>query len=145
VDDGCRCHRLVTPFSDNVHVRFSKPVRAGHPAPIWLPLSPAGDEALLPAGTRLADEARPTRQCFLLVNGGAQAEAAGCLVRRYAAGSFIGSVDASGRPAPTQGLTVRLTRRSRLVVFDAGRLAALVAADPAAVAAWDRVIAEADR
>ena len=40
----------------------------------WAPLEPAGDEAILPPGIRLADEARPGRQCFVLIEGTATVE-----------------------------------------------------------------------
>ena len=79
----------------------------------WQPLERAGDEAVLPAGTRLADEARPGRQCFVLIDGTAAVEAAGQRVRDLGAGAFVGSVDRAGRPAPPGGLTVRLLTRDR--------------------------------
>ena len=102
----------------------------------WQPLERAGDEAVLPAGTRLADEARACRQCFVLIDGTAAVEAAGQRVRDLGAGAFVGSVDPAGRPAPPGGLTVRLLTRSRVLVIDAMRLAALIDSDPAAAAAW---------
>lgn len=105
----------------------------------WQPLERAGDEAVLPAGTRLADEARPGRQCFVLIDGTAAVEAAGQRVRDLGAGAFVGSVDRAGRPAPPGGLTVRLLTRSRVLVIDAMRLAALIDSDPVAAAAWRRL------
>jgi hypothetical protein len=37
----------------------------------------AGDEAVLPAGSRLSDEERPGRQCFVILEGSATAERQG--------------------------------------------------------------------
>jgi hypothetical protein len=102
----------------------------------WQPLEEVGDEAVLPAGTRLADETRAGRQCFVLIDGTAAVEADGQRVRDLGAGAFVGSVDRAGRPAPPGGLTVRLLTRSRVLVIDAMRLAALIDSDPAAAAAW---------
>jgi CRP-like cAMP-binding protein len=95
-----------------------------------------GDEAVLPPGTRLADEGRPGRQCFLLLEGTAVVEAAGNRLRELGAGAFVGSVDEAGRPQPPAGLTVRLLTSSRVLVIDSDRLAVLIASDPAAAAAW---------
>jgi hypothetical protein len=102
-------------------------------------LERAGDEAVLPAGTRLADEARPGRQCFVIIDGTAAVEAAGQRVRDLGAGAFVGSVDRAGRPAPPGGLTVRLLTRSRVLVIDAMRLATLIDSDPVVAAAWRRL------
>jgi hypothetical protein len=43
----------------------------------WAALELAGDEAILPAGVRLADEHHRGRQCFVLIEGAATVEAAG--------------------------------------------------------------------
>lgn len=94
---------------------------------------------MLPAGTRLADEARPGRQCFVIIDGTAAVEAAGQRVRDLGAGAFVGSVDPAGRPAPPGGLTVRLLTRSRVLVIDAMRLATLIDSDPVVAAAWRRL------
>lgn len=98
-------------------------------------LSQAGDEAILPAGIHLADETGAGRQCFLLLDGSATAEAAGRLLE-LGPGTFIGSADAAGRPAAPRGVTVRLASRSRVLVIDTARLGGLIAADPAAAARW---------
>jgi hypothetical protein len=108
----------------------------GPAPPPWGPLERAGDEAVLPAGSRLADETRLGRQCFVLLEGAATVEAAGARLGDLGAGAFVGSVDRAGRPRPPSGLTVRLTARSRVLVIDAGRLAALIDADPVVAAAW---------
>ncbi len=99
-------------------------------------LPEAGGEAELPAGSRLADEVRPVRHCFLLIEGSAVAEAAGNRVVDLAPGAFIGSADQAGRPAPLGGLTVRLVTPARVLVLDADRLAALIDSDPEVAAAW---------
>jgi Cyclic nucleotide-binding domain len=102
----------------------------------WALLEMAGDEAILPAGIRIADETRPGRQCFFLIEGAATVEAGGTQLRELGAGAFVGSVDLAGRPQPPVGVTVRLAARSRVLVIDARRLAALVDSDPAAAVAW---------
>jgi CRP-like cAMP-binding protein len=103
----------------------------------------AGDEAVLPPGTRLADESRPGRQCFVLIEGRATVEAAGNRLRELGAGSFVGLVDADGRPLPLSGLTVQLATHSRVLVIDARRLAVLIDSDPAAAAAWRKMSQQA--
>jgi|SRR5579875_3267913 len=102
----------------------------------WALLATAGDEALLPAGVRIVTGTRPGRQCFLLIEGAAVLERADAPAAELGAGAFVGAVDQAGRPAPPTGIAVRLVARSRVLVIDAGRLAALVDADPAAAAAW---------
>jgi hypothetical protein len=104
------------------------------PEPSLLDL--VGDEAVLPPGTRLTDEGRRGRQCFLLLEGTAVVEAAGNRLRELGAGAFIGAVDTDGRPQPPAGLTVRLLTSSRVLVIDSDRLAVLIDSDPAAAAAW---------
>ncbi|HET9896651.1 MAG TPA: hypothetical protein VFQ44_17110 [Streptosporangiaceae bacterium] len=99
-------------------------------------LAEAGGEAELPAGSRLADEERPTRHCFLLIEGSAVAEAIGVRVADLASGAFIGSADQSGRPAPVGGLTVRLVTPARVLVLDADRLAALIDGDAEVAGIW---------
>jgi broad specificity phosphatase PhoE len=99
----------------------------------------AGDEAVLPAGTRLVDEARPGRLCFLLLEGTAAAEAAGQRVCELSAGAFVGAADPAGWPRPARGVTVRLLTPSRVFVADAGRLAALIRSDATAAAVWREV------
>jgi CRP-like cAMP-binding protein len=106
------------------------------PSPPWAALERAGDEAILPAGVRLTDEDRPGRQCFLLIEGAATVETAGRRIDGLAAGAFVGSADAAGRPLPPEGITVRLVSRCRVLVLDSRRLAALVDCDAAASAAW---------
>jgi hypothetical protein len=114
---------------------------AAEPTPeaSWAMLELAGDEAILPAGIRLADESRPGRQCFVLIEGSATVEVAGNRLRELGAGAFVGLVDQCGRPLPPSGLTVQLATRSRVLVIDAERLAVLIEADPAAAAVWRRM------
>jgi CRP-like cAMP-binding protein len=109
------------------------------PEPSWAMLELAGDEAILPPGIRLADEGRPGRQCFVLIEGTATVEAAGTRLRELGAGAFVGLVGDDGRPLPPSGLTVQLATPARVLVIDARRLAALVDSDPAAAAAWHRL------
>jgi 5-deoxy-D-glucuronate isomerase len=109
----------------------------------WALLELAGDEAVLPPGIRLADESRPGRQCFVLIEGKATVEAAGNRLRELGAGSFVGLVDADGRPLPLSGLTVQLATHSRVLVIDARRLAVLIDSDPAAAAAWRKMSQQA--
>ncbi len=109
----------------------------------WALLEPAGDEAVLPPGIRLADEARPGRQCFLLLEGRATVEAAGNRLRELGAGAFVGLVGADGRPRPLSGLTVQLATHSRVLVIDARRLGALIDSDPAAAVAWRKMSQQA--
>lgn len=105
-------------------------------SPSWALLRRAGDEAVLPAGIRLADEGRPGRRCFVLVEGTATVESSGSRLRELGPGAFVGRVDAAGRPLPPCGLTVRLSAQARVLVIDAARLAVLIDSDPAAAAAW---------
>jgi CRP-like cAMP-binding protein len=90
----------------------------------------AGDEALLPAGSRLCDEERAGRQCFVIVDGAATVERHGSKLSTLSSGAFVGHVAAGGRPLPPSGVTVRLDVRSRVLVLDAARLAALLDAEP---------------
>ncbi len=101
----------------------------------WAWLDLAGDEAILPAGIRLADEASPGQRCFVLIEGTATVEVAGDRLGELGAGAFVGLVDQGGRPRPPSGLTIQLTTGSRVLVIDAGRLAALIDSDPPA-SAW---------
>jgi len=109
----------------------------------WALLELAGDEAVLPPGIRLVDESRPGRQCFVLIEGKATVEAAGNRLRELGAGSFVGLVDADGRPLPLSGLTVQLATHSRVLVIDTRRLAVLIDSDPAAAAAWRKMSRQA--
>jgi hypothetical protein len=110
---------------------------AGPPLePSWALLELAGDEAILPAGIRLVDEARPGRQCFVLIEGTATVESDGTRLSDLGAGAFVGVVGHGGRPLPPSGLTVQLATRSRVLVIDAERLAVLIDSDPAAAATW---------
>jgi hypothetical protein len=109
------------------------------PEPLWAPFQPAGDEAVLPAGIRLADEAGPVRQCFVLLEGTATVEASGNPLRELGPGTFVGRVDSAGRPQPPAGVTIRVASHARVLVLDPGRLAVLIDSDPAAAAAWQRI------
>src|ERR1700728_3460561 len=95
-----------------------------------------GDEAVLPAGSRLADEGRPGHQCFFILDGTATVERDGRLLRRLARGAFVGELDPGNRPLPPSGVTVRLDARSRVLVLDPARLAAAIGADPVLASAW---------
>jgi CRP-like cAMP-binding protein len=99
-----------------------------------------GDEAVLPAGSRLADERRPGHQCFFILDGVATVERDGSPLRRLARGAFVGELDPN-RPLPPSGVTVRLDTRSRVLVLDPARLAAAIDADPVLAAAWRSVVA----
>ena len=66
-------------------------------------------------------------------------------LRELGAGSFVGLVDADGRPLPLSGLTVQLATHSRVLVIDARRLAVLIDSDPAAAAAWQNYTDAKDR
>jgi hypothetical protein len=99
-----------------------------------------GDFAVLPAGSRLADEHRPGHQCFVLLDGAAIVEKDGHVLRRLESGAFAGDVSPGGDPLPPAGVTIRLVTRSRVLVLDSVRLAAAVDADPALAAAWRSLI-----
>lgn len=102
----------------------------------------AGDEAVLPAGSRLCDEERPGRQCFVILEGAASVQQNGCTLRTLSDGAFVGQVGADGRPLPPAGVTVRLDIRSRVLVLDPARLAALLDGEPRLTGAWHNLIAE---
>jgi hypothetical protein len=108
-------------------------------------LSPAGSETILPARCRLADEHRPGRYCFLLLDGSAVAEAGGVPLATFSAGSFIGSLDERGRPSPLHGITVRMIGQAHALVLDARKLAVLLDSDRALAIAWLRHKPAADR
>jgi CRP-like cAMP-binding protein len=99
-----------------------------------------GDEAVLPAGSRLADQARPGHQCFLILDGTATVERDGCTLRRLASGAFVGELGPGERPLPPSGVTVRLATRSRVLVLDTARVAAAIDADPVLAAVWRSLI-----
>ncbi len=101
-------------------------------------LRPAGEVMALPASCRLADEHRPGRYCFLLLDGSAVAQAGGCVIATFSAGSFVGSLDDQGRPSPLAGMTVRLVTPASAVVLDARRLAVLLESDRVLAGAWLR-------
>lgn len=102
----------------------------------WAWLDPAGDEAVLPAGTVLADRAVAGRQCYRILEGTAALQADSGAQVELAGGSFIGSADHRGLPAAPAGLTVRLVTPARVMVFDAARLTALIETDEDAAASW---------
>ena len=79
----------------------------------------------------------------MLIEGRATVEAAGNRLRELGTGSFVGLVDADGRPLPLSGLTVQLATHSRVLVIDARRLAGLIDSDPAAAAAWRKMSQQA--
>jgi CRP-like cAMP-binding protein len=90
----------------------------------------AGDEALLPAGSRLCDQRRVSRQCFLIIEGTATVERDGARLGSLSGGAFVGDLDPAGRPLPPSGITVRLDTRCRVLVIDPARLSALLDAEP---------------
>ena len=99
-----------------------------------------GGEAVLPAGSHLADEQRPSHQCFVIIEGTAAVERGGCRLRSLDSVAFVGELAPDGRPLPPSGVTVRLETRSRVLVLDPARLAAAINADPALAAAWQALI-----
>jgi hypothetical protein len=101
-------------------------------------LQAAGSETILPPGSRLTDELRPGRHCFLLLDGSAVAEAGGQPLATFSAGSFIGSLGEHGRPAPLRGITVRVIEPAHALVLDARKLGALLDSDRVLAAAWLR-------
>ena len=103
-------------------------------------LHEAGGEAVLPAGSKLADEDRVGRHCFLLVEGQAVVESDGQRVASLASGAFVGSADPAGLPAPPAGLTVRLISPARVLVLETERLAALIDTDPVVAELWRRTV-----
>jgi CRP-like cAMP-binding protein len=119
-------------------------VNARPPFPLRLPwherLHEAGGEAVLPAGSRLADEARTGRHCFLLMEGIAVAEEGGEPVGSLTSGTFVGSTDLTGMPGPPSGVTVRLVTPARVLVLEVDRLAALIEADPAVSDLWQQTV-----
>jgi CRP-like cAMP-binding protein len=102
-----------------------------------------GDIAVLPAGSRLADENRSGHQCFVIIDGAAVVEREGLALRRLGSGAFVGDVSRDGRPLPPGRVTVRLEARSQVLVLDSVRLAAAVDADPVLAAAWRSLVSEA--
>ena len=108
-------------------------------------LRSAGSETILPAGCRLADEHRPGRYCFLLLDGSAVAESGGQPLATFTAGSFIGSLDDLGRPSPLSGITVRAIEPAHALVLEARKLSVLLDSDRVLASAWLRHKPAADR
>jgi CRP-like cAMP-binding protein len=100
----------------------------------------SGDEAVLPAGSRLADEKRAGHQCFVIIEGAATVEQDGTRLASLGSGAFVGEVAPDGRPLPPSGVTVRLETRSRVLVLDSARLAAAINADPVLADAWRSLV-----
>lgn len=122
------------------------PERLAGPAPeplSWALLDLVGDEAVLPPGTRLTDESRPGRQCFVLLEGTATVEVAGNRLRELGPGAFVGVVGRDGRPQPLSGLTVQVATHARVLVIDARRLGALIDSNPAAANVWRQMSQQA--
>ncbi len=103
-------------------------------------LAEAGGEAMLPAGSRLADKETPGRHCFLLLEGSAVAEVDGQRPEPVLPGTFVGCLGRSGMPRPPAGVTVRLATPARVLVLDGDRLAALIDADPVIAGLWRRAV-----
>ena len=103
--------------------------------------APAGDEAVLPAGSRLVDETTPSRHCFVILEGRATVEAPGRSPRTLGRGAFIGGAGADGMPEAATRLTVSLETDARVLVVDPGRLAGLIETVPELAALWQVVIA----
>jgi CRP/FNR family transcriptional regulator, cyclic AMP receptor protein len=100
----------------------------------------SGDEAVLPAGSRLADEKRAGHQCFVIIEGAATVEQGGTRLASLGSGAFVGEVAPDGRPLPPSGVTVRLETRSRVLVLDSARLTAAINADPVLADAWRSLV-----
>jgi Bacterial regulatory proteins, luxR family len=81
-----------------------------------------GDIAVLPAGSRLADENRSGHQCFVILDGAAVVEREGLALRRLGSGAFVGDVSPDGRPLPPGRVTVRIEARSHVLVLDSVQL-----------------------
>ena len=96
----------------------------------------AGDEAWLPAGSKLADERAAARRCFVILDGQATVERAGARCRDLGRGDFVGQIGADGSPLPPVGVTVRLETSARVLVIDPVRLATLIGAHPEYAAEW---------
>jgi hypothetical protein len=96
----------------------------------------AGDEARLPAGSKLADERAAARRCFVILDGQATVERAGARCRDLGRGDFVGLIGADGSPLPPVGVTVRLETSARVLVIDPVRLATLIGAHPEYAAEW---------
>ncbi|HUC55753.1 MAG TPA: cyclic nucleotide-binding domain-containing protein [Streptosporangiaceae bacterium] len=103
-------------------------------------LADAGGEAMLPAGSRLADAGRTGRHCFLLVEGSAVVEKDGQQAEPLPEGTFVGSADGEGLPQPPAGVTVRLVTPARVLVLDKDRLAALIDSEPVIADLWRSTI-----
>ena len=99
----------------------------------------AGDEAWLPAGSKLADERAAARRCFVILDGQATVERAGARCRDLGRGDFVGQIGADGSPLPPVGVTVRLETSARVLVIDPVRLATLIGAHPEYAAEWQRL------
>jgi hypothetical protein len=104
-------------------------------------LALAGDEAVLPAGSRLADETLPARHCFVILEGRVTVEAPGRPPRTLGPGGFIGAAGTGGLPEAASGLTVSLETDTRLLVVDPIRLRALIEAVPEHADLWLIMIA----
>jgi len=105
----------------------------------------AGDEAWLPAGSKLADERAAARRCFVILDGQATVERAGARCRDLGRGDFVGLIGADGSPLPPAGVTVRLETSARVLVIDPVRLATLVGAHPEYAAEWQGLSERQDR
>jgi CRP-like cAMP-binding protein len=102
----------------------------------------SGDEAVLPAGSRLADEKRAGHQCFVIIEGAATVEQDGTRLASLGRGAFIGELAPDGRPLPPAGVTVRLVTQSRVLVLDSARLTAAINADPVLAEAWRSLVGQ---
>ncbi len=102
----------------------------------------SGDEAVLPAGSRLADENRPGHQCFVIIEGAATVEQDGSRLASLGCGAFVGELAPDGGPLPPSGVTVRLETQSRVLVLDSARLTAAIDADPVLAAAWQSLVGQ---
>jgi CRP-like cAMP-binding protein len=114
----------------------SRPQQPAHDRLVEL----SGDEAVLPAGSRLADEKRAGHQCFVIIEGAATVEQDGSRLASLGGGAFVGELAPDGRPLPPSGVTVRLETQSRVLVLDSARLTAAINADPALADAWRSLV-----
>ena len=129
---GAGPRRLAAPGGQETALAGTAGVDGAGPGLLEL----AGDEARLPAGSKLADERAAARRCFVILDGQASVERAGARCRGLGRGDFVGLIGADGSPLPLAGVTVRLETSARVLVIDPVRLAMLIGAHPEYAAEW---------
>ena len=130
------CHSLVTPIGQKRSMQAANPATTPPEQPRWPRLDSCGDEAVLPAGTKLAIPSRPGRHCYLVLEGVVVIEWPDGAMSRLGAGSLVARANADGRPEPLSDVTIRLESHARILVCETERLAALIETDSEARAAW---------